>query len=63
VAFAQTWCSLATPEIERVLVKVDPHSPPRFRVNGPLSNYPKFGDAFQCKEGAPMRPANACEVW
>ncbi len=63
VAFAQTWCSLATPEIERVLVTTDPHSPPRFRVNGPLSNYPQFAETFRCAEGTPMHPANACEVW
>jgi putative endopeptidase len=63
VAFAQTWCSLATPEIERVLVTVDPHSPPKFRVNGPLSNFSKFAETFQCAEGTPMHPANACEVW
>jgi putative endopeptidase len=63
VAFAQTWCSLATPEIERVLVTVDPHSPPKFRVNGPLSNYDQFSQTFQCAEGTPMRPKDACEVW
>ncbi len=63
VAFAQTWCSLATPEIERVLVTVDPHSPPRFRVSGPLVNYPQFAETFKCAEGTPMRPTNTCEVW
>jgi predicted metalloendopeptidase len=63
VAFAQTWCSLATPEIERVLVTVDPHSPPKFRVNGPLSNYSQFAQTFQCAAGTPMHPADACEVW
>jgi endothelin-converting enzyme/putative endopeptidase len=63
VAFAQTWCSLATPEIERVLVTVDPHSPPKFRVNGPLVNFSQFAATFQCAEGTPMHPAAACEVW
>jgi predicted metalloendopeptidase len=63
VAFAQTWCQVATPEIERMLATVDPHSAPKFRVNGPLSSFPAFGDAFQCAEGAPMRPKDACEVW
>ena len=63
VAFAQTWCSLATPEIERVLVTVDPHSPPKFRVNGPLSNYRQFAKTFECAPETPMNPKNACEVW
>ena len=63
VAYAQTWCSLQTPEIERVLATVDPHSPPRFRVQGALSNLPEFAQAFQCQAGSPMNPAKKCEVW
>ena len=63
VAFAQTWCSLATPEIERVLVTTGPHSQPRFRVIGPLVNFPQFAETFSCAEGTPMRPTNICEVW
>jgi putative endopeptidase len=63
VAFAQTWCSLATPQIEQMLVTIDPHSPPRFRVNGPLSNTKAFADAFSCPAGTPMHPKDTCEVW
>jgi predicted metalloendopeptidase len=63
IAFAQTWCQLATPEIERVRVTVDPHSPARFRVTGPLVNYSQFAATFQCAEGTPMHPAATCEVW
>jgi putative endopeptidase len=63
VGFAQTWCSLATPQIEQMLVTVDPHSPPKFRVNGPLSNYSEFWEAFSCGAGTPMHPAKVCEVW
>jgi putative endopeptidase len=63
VGFAQTWCSLATPQIEQMLVSVDPHSPPRFRVNGPLSNYSQFWETFSCAAGTTMHPAKPCEVW
>jgi len=63
VSFGQIWCSHATPEAERVLATTDSHSHPRFRVNGPLSNFPAFWNAFSCEEGTPMRPANVCEVW
>jgi predicted metalloendopeptidase len=63
IAFAQTWCSLATPEIEKLLVTVDPHSPPKFRVNGPLSNFDQFSSTFQCAGGLAMHPAAACVVW
>jgi endothelin-converting enzyme/putative endopeptidase len=63
VGFAQTWCTLATPEIEQMLATVDTHSHPRFRVNGPVSNFPEFAQAFECVEGTPMNPVDKCEVW
>ncbi|MEZ4317529.1 MAG: M13 family metallopeptidase [Myxococcota bacterium] len=63
VAFAQGWCTVATPEIEAMRVKTDPHSPPRFRVNGPVMNYPAFAEAFGCETGAAMAPEEVCEVW
>ena len=49
--------------ILRLQVQTDPHSHPRFRVNGPLSHMPEFARAFQCKPGTPMVATNACEVW
>ncbi len=63
VGFAQTWCTLSSPEMERMMVTVDTHSASRFRVKGPLSNLPEFSQAFSCKEGTPMRPAKSCVVW
>jgi putative endopeptidase len=63
VAAAQSWCVVASPEIQKMRALSDPHSPPRYRVNGPLANLPEFAAAFGCAEGTAMRPANACEVW
>jgi putative endopeptidase len=63
VSFAQTWCTVASPEFERLRATVDPHSPPRFRIQGPLSNFPAFAKAFGCAEGTPMNPKNKCEIW
>ncbi len=63
VAFAQSWCTLETPESERVRITTDSHSPPRFRVNGSLSHFPAFAEAFSCEPGTPMRVEPACEVW
>ncbi len=63
VGFAQTWCTLMTEEIERLLVNVDSHSPPELRVNVPLAHFPTFAEAFQCAEGTPMNPAGKCVVW
>lgn len=63
VGFAQVWCTLTTPEVEKVKIKTDSHSPPRFRVNGAVSNLPAFADTFACEPGTPMNPTNQCEVW
>ena len=63
VAYAQGWCSVSSPEYLKMLVLSNPHSPPRFRVNGPVSQMPEFFEAFQCGEDAAMKPAESCEVW
>ena len=59
----QAWCTVRREEETRRRVKVDPHAPPRFRVNGSLSGLPDFHRAFGCQSGRPMHPATACEVW
>jgi len=63
IAFAQSWCTLAQPEFERLMVTTNPHSLPKYRVIGPVSNFPDFARTFNCAEGTPMRPAKTCEVW
>ena len=63
LSFGQIWCSNDRPEAERLQVQTDPHSPPRFRVNGVVQNMPEFQKAFSCKAAQPMAPANACRVW
>lgn len=65
VGFAQAWCTKMREPYARLLVATDPHSPPKFRVNGPLSNSSEFAKAFACPEGAAMvrPPAKRCEVW
>ena len=54
ISFAQIWRTAMTPELERLLIQTDPHSPPRFRVQGPLANMPEFATAFSCKATDPM---------
>ncbi|HYQ79858.1 MAG TPA: M13 family metallopeptidase, partial [Anaeromyxobacteraceae bacterium] len=63
LAAAQVWCGKYRPEFMRLLVQTDPHSPPRWRVDGPLSNLPDFAEAFQCRAGDPMVRAERCQVW
>jgi predicted metalloendopeptidase len=60
LGYAQAWRSHVREETVRMRVMVDPHAPPRFRVNAPLANLPEFAQAFGCGEGTPMRnPADA----
>jgi putative endopeptidase len=46
LSFAQIWRGKIRPEALRLRLVVDPHSPARFRVLGPLYNMPEFFDAF-----------------
>jgi putative endopeptidase len=63
IGYAQSWCTLQRDETVKVRLATDPHSAPKFRVNGPLSQLPAFHEAFQCKQGEPMHPEKVCEVW
>jgi putative endopeptidase len=57
LSYAQVWREMQRPEDLRTQVQTNPHSPPMWRVNGPLSNLPDFAKAFGCKPGdAMIRP-------
>jgi putative endopeptidase len=59
----QVWCAKERPEFEKMLATVDPHSPPKWRIDGTLADNPAFAKAFRCKLGSKMRPQKACVVW
>ena len=63
LAYAQGWCSKETPQFDEMLARTNPHSPPRWRVNGPMIDNPTFAAAYACKAGAPMNPGKSCSVW
>jgi putative endopeptidase len=63
VATAQSWCSVSSAQYDELLAAVDPHSPPKFRVNVPASHLPEFWTAFSCGEGTPMHSEQVCSVW
>jgi predicted metalloendopeptidase len=63
LAYGQGWCTVVKDELARTLAQTDPHSAPRFRVNGAVSDVSMFAEAFHCAAGTTMRPKNACEVW
>uniref|UniRef100_A0A3Q3C405 Neprilysin n=1 Tax=Haplochromis burtoni TaxID=8153 RepID=A0A3Q3C405_HAPBU len=44
-------------------IKVDVHSPGKFRVLGSLQNFPEFAKAFNCNKSSYMVPDNICRVW
>jgi putative endopeptidase len=65
LAYARIWRAADRPEGLRTRVLTDPHSPTRWRVNGPLSNLKEFHDAWGCKDGDGMvRPAEQrARIW
>lgn len=61
--FAQVWCGTHRPEQAVNSIKVDVHSPGKFRVLGSLQNFPEFAKAFSCNKSSYMVPDNICRVW
>jgi endothelin-converting enzyme/putative endopeptidase len=52
-------------ETQKLMVQGDEHPVAKYRVLGPMSNFPPFAAAFQCKPGSPMVRSDAerCVVW
>jgi putative endopeptidase len=65
LSWAQVWRGNARDEALRVRLNTDPHSPPKYRAAGPLSNMVEFYSAFGCREGDTMvRPAEVrVAIW
>jgi predicted metalloendopeptidase len=65
LSYARIWRAAYRPEAMRTLVLTNPHSPPRWRVNGPLSNLKEFHDAWGCREGDGMvrREGSRARIW
>ena len=63
LSYGQSWCAKLRPEYLEMLAHTNPHSPPRFRVNGVVVDQPGFAPAFSCKAGTPMNPGKSCSVW
>uniref|UniRef100_A0A673XAU9 Neprilysin n=1 Tax=Salmo trutta TaxID=8032 RepID=A0A673XAU9_SALTR len=61
--FAQVWCGTHRPQQAVNSIKVDVHSPGKFRVLGSLQNFPEFAKAFNCPKNSYMVPDNICRVW
>ena len=49
LAFAQSWRTHRSPDLALQLLKIDPHSPPKYRVNGIVRNVDAWYAAFDVK--------------
>ena len=65
IANATLWRANLSEEYQRTMAQVDPHSPRRLRVTGPLANLPAFREAFALPDDAPMLrpPGERIEIW
>jgi predicted metalloendopeptidase len=65
LANAALWRANVSPELQRTLAGIDPHSPRHLRVVGPVSNLDAFRDAFGLADDAPIMrpPEDRIEIW
>ncbi len=65
LSWAQVWRSLYRDEQLRTLVMSNPHSPPKFRVNGPVRNIDAWYRAFDVKDGDQLYlpPEDRVRIW
>ena len=64
-AFADSWKSLKTPELEAYLVSQDPHPMSYLRVNTTVQQFDEFYETYDVKEGDNMylAPEDRVSVW
>jgi len=59
ISIARIWRVKTTDQYLRMYVNTNPHSPPKWRVNGPLMNFTPFYNAFNVQPGDKMyKPEN-----
>ena len=54
MSYATIWKGKNRDEDTKMRLTIDPHSPSKFRTNGPLANLPEFQQAFELPDNTPM---------
>lgn len=62
LGWTQVWASNIKDEEAVRLANVDPHSPTKYRVLGPLTNLVEFDEAFGCRHGNKMVAEDSLRV-
>lgn len=65
IGWAQSWLNKVREESLRNQIASDPHSPPKFRVNGVVRNIPEFYEAFNVKptDSLYLAPEKRVRIW
>jgi putative endopeptidase len=65
LGYALGWLFEERDELLRRGLLSDVHAPPKWRVNGPVSDIPEFSEAFGVQPGQPMyrTPADRVHIW
>ncbi len=65
MAWAQVWRSKAREPAARQLLVVDPHAPPKYRINGVVRNFDEWYAAFDVKPGDKLYlpPEMRVRIW
>ena len=63
--WAQGWASKQRDDFIKTILATDPHSPPKFRVNGVMRNLPVFYETYGVKEGDALYlpPEQRVKIW
>jgi putative endopeptidase len=65
LGWAQVWRGKVREAAARQLLTIDPHSPPKARVNGPMHNLDEWYAAFDVKPGQTLylKPEDRVKIW
>jgi putative endopeptidase len=65
LGWAQVWRAKSRPDALKRQVTTDPHSPPQFRVDGPMRNIDAWYDAWNVKLGDKLylKPDDRVRIW